>query len=155
MIYYCYLTNEEIEALRLAGIWNQAKFIPNTITAAAKSLQLCPTLCGPIDRSPPGSPTLGFSRQEHWSGLPCSFPMHESESEVAQSCPTLSNPMDCSLPGSPVNGIFQARVLEWGAIAFSETLSHFIFIKLTPSNPGFKLFGVINFSYSKLKMQHL
>ena len=43
----------------------------------------------------------------------------KSESEVAQSCLTLSDPMDCSLPGSSVNGIFQARVLEWGAIAFS------------------------------------
>ena len=45
---------------------------------------------------------------------------YESESEVAQSCPTLSDPMDCSLPGSSVHGVFQARVLEWGAIAFSE-----------------------------------
>ena len=44
----------------------------------------------------------------------------KSESEVARSCPTLSNPMDCSLPGSSIHGIFQARVLEWGAIAFSE-----------------------------------
>ena len=44
----------------------------------------------------------------------------KSESEVAQSCMTLSNPMDCSLPGSSVHGIFQARVLEWGAIAFSK-----------------------------------
>ena len=44
----------------------------------------------------------------------------KSESEVAQLCPTLSNPMDCSLPGSSIHGIFQARVLEWGAIAFSE-----------------------------------
>ena len=44
----------------------------------------------------------------------------KSESEVAQSCPTLRNPMDCSLPGSPVRGIFQARGLEWGAIAFSR-----------------------------------
>jgi len=43
----------------------------------------------------------------------------KSENEVAQSCPTLSNPTDCSLPGSSVHGIFQARVLEWGAIAFS------------------------------------
>jgi len=43
----------------------------------------------------------------------------KSESEVAQSCPTPSDPMDYSLPGSPVHGIFQARVLEWGAIAFS------------------------------------
>ena len=44
----------------------------------------------------------------------------KSESEVVQSCPTLSDPMDCSLPGSSVYGIFQARVLEWGAIASSE-----------------------------------
>ena len=44
----------------------------------------------------------------------------KSESEVAQSCLTLSDPMDCSPPGSSVHGIFQARVLEWGAIAFSE-----------------------------------
>ena len=44
----------------------------------------------------------------------------KSESEVAQSCPTLSDLMDCSLPGSSIHGIFQARVLEWGAIAFSN-----------------------------------
>ena len=43
----------------------------------------------------------------------------KSESEVAQSCLTLSDPMDCSPPGSSIHGIFQARVLEWGAIAFS------------------------------------
>ena len=42
------------------------------------------------------------------------------ESEVTQSCPTLCDPMDCSLPGSSIHGIFQARVLEWGAIAFSK-----------------------------------
>ena len=47
--------------------------------------------------------------------------MHESESEVTQLCLTLSDPMDCSLPGSSVHGIFQARVLEWGAIV--ETFS--------------------------------
>ena len=44
----------------------------------------------------------------------------KSESEVTQSCPTLSLPVDCSLPGSSIHGIFQARVLEWGAIAFSN-----------------------------------
>ena len=44
----------------------------------------------------------------------------ESESEVAQLCPTLIDPMDCSPPGSSVHGIFQGRVLEWGAIAFSN-----------------------------------
>ena len=64
-------------------------------------------------------PSLGFSRQEHWSGLLFPSPMHESESEVAQSCPTLGDPVDCSLPGSSVHGIFRARVLEWSAIAFS------------------------------------
>ena len=47
----------------------------------------------------------------------------KSDSEVAQSCPTLSDPMDCSLPGSSVNGVFQARVLEWGATAFSVLFS--------------------------------
>ena len=61
--------------------------------------------------------SLGFFRQEYWSELPLPFPVRESE--VAQLCPTLSDPMDCSLPGSSVRGIFQARVLEWGAIAFS------------------------------------
>ena len=63
-------------------------------------------------------PPLGFSRQEHWSGLP--FPSPMCESEVAQSCPTPSYPMDCSLPGSSIHGTLQARVLEWGAIAFSS-----------------------------------
>ena len=65
-------------------------------------------------------PSLGFSRQEHWSGLPFPSPMHESE--VAQSCLTLSDPMDCSPPGSSVHRIFQPRVLEWGATAFIEDL---------------------------------
>ena len=58
------------------------------------------------------------------TGVGCHFLLQcrkeKSESEVAQSCPTLSNPMDCSLPGSSIHGIFQARVLEWGAIAFSD-----------------------------------
>ena len=92
--------------------------------AAAKSLQSCPTLCNPRDGSPPGSLFLGFSRQEHWSGLLMGFLLQcmkvKSESEIAQSYSTLSNPMDCSPPGSSVHGIFQTRVLEWGAIAFSE-----------------------------------
>ena len=67
------------------------------------------------------TPSLGFSRQEQCSGLPFPSPMQKSESEVAQLYPTLSNPMDCSPPGSSVHRIFQARVLEWGAIAFSRT----------------------------------
>ena len=212
--------------------------------AAAKSLQLCPTLCDPIDSSPPGSPvpgilhartlewvaisfsntrkwkvkvnslsrvrrsattwtaayqappsmgfsrqeyrsgvplaayqappSMGFSRQEYCSGVPLPSPCHmamlcyakslqsdsvrphrqqptrlphpwdsprkntgvgchfllqcmkvKSEREVAQSCPTLSDLMDCSLPRSSIHGIFQARVLEWGAIAFNMVVFHF------------------------------
>ena len=65
--------------------------------------------------------SMGFPRQEYWSGLPFPSPIHESESEVAQSGLTLSDPMDCSLPGSSIHGIFQARVLEWGAIGITES----------------------------------
>ena len=58
------------------------------------------------------------------TGVGCHFLLQcmkvKNENEVAQSCPTLSDPMDCSLPGSSVHGIFQARVLEWGAIAVSN-----------------------------------
>ena len=50
----------------------------------------------------------------------------KSESEVAQSCLTLIDPMDCNLPGSSVHGIFQARVLEWGAIAFSRECTYYL-----------------------------
>ena len=69
----------------------------------------CVLLCTtPETAAHQAPPSLGFSRQEHWSGLPFPSPMHErkSESEVTQSCPTLSNPMDCSLPGSSVHGIY-------------------------------------------------
>ena len=185
-------------------MWNlkyDAKRIYLWNIAIAKSLQLCPTLCDPIDGSPPGSPipgilqaiilewvaisfsnawkgkvkvklfscvqllatpwtaayqappSMGFTKfavsikmsdslQPHglwptrlfcpWdfpgknTGVGCHFLLKcmkvKSESEVAQLCPTLSDPMDCSLSGSSVHGIFQARVLEWVAIAFSETI---------------------------------
>ena len=78
-------------------------------------VRLCVT---PQTAAHQASPSLGFSRQEYWSGLPFPSPMHESE--VAQLCPTPRDPMDYSLPGSSIHGIFQARVLEWGAIAFSH-----------------------------------
>ena len=67
------------------------------------------------------------------TGVGCHFFLQcmkvKSESEVPQSCPTLSDPMDCSLPGSSVHGIFQARVLEWGAIAFSVSPCRMMFNK--------------------------
>ena len=72
------------------------------------------------------------------TGVGCHFLLQcmqvKSESEVAQSCLTLSDPMDCSLPGSSFHGIFQAKVLEWGAIAFSDSASpQFLHISLTLS----------------------
>ena len=71
------------------------------------------------------------------TGVGCHFLLQcmkvKSESEVAQSCPTPSDPMDCSLPGSSSHGIFQARVLEWGAIALSTTMHEDSLF--TPSSP--------------------
>ena len=73
-------------------------------------------------RRPPTRPLCPWDSPGKNTGVGCHFLLQcmkvKSESEVAQSCPTLSDPMDCSLPGSTVHGIFQARVLEWGAIAF-------------------------------------
>ena len=92
--------------------------------AAAKSLQSCPTLCDPIDSSPPGLPHPWDSSGKN-TGVGCHFLLQcmkvKSESEVAQSCLTPSDPMDCSLPGSSVNGIFQARrglgaYIRWGLV---------------------------------------
>ena len=95
----------------------------SNMTATAKSLQSCPTLCVPTDGSPPGSPVPGILPGKN-AGVGCHFLLQcmkvKSESKVAQSCPTLRDPMDCSLPGSSVHGIFQARILEWVAIAFSK-----------------------------------
>ena len=90
----------------------------NAAAAAAKSLQSCLTLCNPIDGSPWGSRPWDSPGKN--TGAGCHFLLQcikvKSENEVAQSCPTLSGPMDCSPPGSSVHGIFQAGVLEWGAI---------------------------------------
>ena len=93
-----------------------------TAAAAAKLLQSCPTLCDPVDGSPPES--LWDSPAKN-TGVGCHFLLQcmkvKSEGEVTQSCLTLSDPMDCSLPGSSIHGIFQARILEWVARGFSVT----------------------------------
>ena len=60
-------------------LFSKMVVLVNAAVAAAKSLQLCPTLCHPMDRSLQAPLSLGFSRQEHWSGLPFPSPMHESE----------------------------------------------------------------------------
>ena len=102
--------------------------------AAAKSLQSCPTPSDPMDCSLPGSSVHGIIQVRvlewgaiaFWSTLnPWEFEKNVGAQETcggcsaAQSCLTPSDPMDCSPPGSPVHGIFQARALEWLAIAFS------------------------------------
>ena len=95
------------------------------------------------------------------TGVGCHFLLQcmkvKSESGVTQSCPTLRNPMDCSLPGSSIDGIFQARVLEWVAIAFSESyrvvyftsaiiskqsIYFLILLKLLPENIVCIIFGI-------------
>ena len=107
----------------------KSMFAKFTAAAAAKLLQSCPTLCDSIDGSLPGS--CPWDSPGKNTGVGCHFLLQcrkvKTESEVAQLCPTPSNPMDCSLPGSSIHGIFQARVLEWGAIAFSvRMLQYFI-----------------------------
>ena len=96
----------------------------------------------PHGRQPTGLPHPWDSPGKN-TGVDCHFLlqcMKVKKSEVAQSCPTLRDPMDCSLPGSSVHGIFQARVLEWGAIAFSDFIisaSEYRFIGLpTPALDG-------------------
>ena len=85
--------------------------------AAAKSLQSCPQMA-----SHQASPSLGFSRQEHWSAL--SFPSPilyaAAAAKLLQSCPTPCDPIDSSPLSSPIPGILQARTLEWVAISFSN-----------------------------------
>ena len=95
----------------------------HSFAVAAKLLQLCLTLCDPI-RWQPTTLRCPWDSPGRNTGVGCHFLLQcmkvKSESEVAQSCPTLRNPMDCSLPGSSDPGIFQARVLEWVANAFSQ-----------------------------------
>ena len=140
--------------------------ISEWVSEWVKSLSLVWLFATPWTVAHQAPPSMGFSRQEYWSGLPfpspccfitsvvpdsvrphrrqptrlphpwdfpgkntgvgCHFLLQcmkvKSESEVAQSCLTLSDPMDCSPPSSSIHGIVQARVLEWGASAFSVLL---------------------------------
>ena len=86
------------------------------------------------------------------TGVGCHFLLQcikvKSESEVAQSCPTLSDPMDCRLPGSSIHGIFQATVLEWGAIAFSSGFPffpHLFAMKWRDQTPWSSFFWILSF----------
>ena len=111
-----------------------------TEAAAAKSLQSCPTV-QPHRWQPIRLPHPWDSPGKN-TGVGCHFLLQcmkvKRESEVSQSCPTLSDPMDCSLPGSSIHGIFQARVLEWVAIAFSGRTEASCCVFLTQQEHGYK-----------------
>ena len=88
--------------------------------AAAKSLQSCPTLCDPIDGSPPGSCVPGSLQARTLERVVISFSNACMDAKLLQLWPTLCNSMDISPPGSSVHRILQARILEWVAISFSS-----------------------------------
>ena len=111
---YSFLTNSPTPDKRISYVQIKLKLEYGIAAAAlAKSLQSCPTLCDPT-RLPCPWDSPGKN-----TGVGCHFLLQcmkvKSESEVTQLCPTLRDRMDCSPPGSSVHGIFQARVLEWGA----------------------------------------
>ena len=98
------------KALRELVLTSPTLFLSTAAAAAAKSLQSCPTLCDPIDGSPPGFPRPWDSPGKN-TGMGCHFLLQcmkvKSEREVAQSCPTLSTPMDCSPLALPSIGFFR------------------------------------------------
>ena len=92
-----------------------------------KSLSHAGLLATPWTTAYQAPPSMGFSRQEYWTGVPLPSPISLVAAAAAaaaakslQSCPTLCDPRDGSPPGSPVPGILQARTLEWVAISFSN-----------------------------------
>ena len=108
-------------------------------------------LCAPHRRQPTGLPRPWDPPGKN-TGVGWHFLLQcrkvKSESEVAESCPTFSDPMDCGPPGSSIHGIFQARVLEWGAIAFSVPNPIYIqILVLFPLSPPFFPFLYPSLSY--------
>ena len=111
-----------------------------TAAAAGKSLQLCPTVR--LHRWQPTRLPRPWDSPGKNTGVGCHVLLQcmkvKSESEVAQLCLTLSDPMDCSPPSSSIHGIFQARVLEWGAITFSDMATTYSFFLLYSCNKLFQ-----------------
>ena len=118
------------------GIFCRSILLLLLLLSRFSRVQLCAT---PETEAHQAPPSLGFSRQEHWSGLHLLLQCMKVKSnrEVAQSC------LDCSLPGSSIPGIFQARVLEWGAIAFSSR-SILVHAILVPWNGLVRKWGGVN-----------
>ena len=93
------------------------------------------------------------------TGVGCHFLLQcmkvKSETEVAQSCPTLSHPTDCSPPGSSVHGIFQARVLEWGAIAFSAKQKYWGEFPFSPPGASPKIINICSWTFQSYEPKKL
>ena len=98
--------------------------LPVSAAAAAKSLQLCPNLCDPIDGSPAGSSVPGMLQARTLEWVAIYFSNACMHAKSLQSWQTLCDPVDSSPPGSSVQRILQARVLEWVAISFSIVMSY-------------------------------
>ena len=102
-------------------VWRCPLFFLNRVAAAAKSLQSCPTLCDPIDGSPPGSPVPGILQARTPECVAISFSNAGKWKVKVKSLSHVRLSVTPWTPGSSIHGIFQARVLEWVAIAFSQT----------------------------------
>ena len=94
----------------------------SSAAAVAKSLQLCPTLCDPIDGLLPGSAVPGILQARILEWVAISFSNACMHAKSLQPCPTPCDPVDSSPPGSSVHRILQARILEWGAICYGYFL---------------------------------
>ena len=105
--------------------WERQVDLCDKFTATAASLQSCPTLCDPIDGSPQAPPSLGFSRQEHWSGLPFPSPMRESE--VTQSYPTLATPWTAAHQAPPSLGF--SRKEHWSGVPLPSLVTSLLVCK--------------------------
>ena len=115
--------------------------ILQTAAATAKSLHSCPTLCDPIDSSPPGSSIPGILQARILEWVAISFSNACMHAKSLQSCPTLCDPIDGSPPGSSVYRILQARLLEWVVISFSSPsarLQQFVNQELSDVQAGFR-----------------
>ena len=117
--YSSYSPSQEVGSPPVSG---DGRMLFLTVAAAAAVASVVSDSVRPHRQQPTGLPHPWDSPGKN-TGVGCYFFLQcrkvKSESEAAQLCPTLRDPMDCSPPGSSIHGIFQARVLEWGAIAFS------------------------------------
>ena len=104
----------------MIGCYAVSPITREVATAAAKSLQLCPTLYNPTDGSPPGSSVPGILQARRLEWVAIAFSNACMHAKSLQLCPTLCNSMDYNPPGSSVHGLLQARRLEWVAIPFSR-----------------------------------